>query len=93
MPADPIPTNERMVFDVPSDTRPDRKYRVDLLANEGAGRCSCTDFGTRRQPAIDAGEPSWTKRTSCKHTRRAAWYVIKKTLADLAHSESYPHAQ
>ncbi len=87
MPADPIPTEDRMVYEVPSDTRAGRKYRVDLLANAGAGQCSCTDFGTRRQSAIDSGGAPWTKATSCEHTRRVAWYVLRGLLKCMAQEE------
>lgn len=87
MPTDPQPTEERMVYQVPSDTRPGRSYRVDLLANGGAGQCSCTDFGTRRQPAIDNGVEPWSKRTSCKHTRRAAWFFMRDLLKEMAKQE------
>jgi hypothetical protein len=80
-------TSERMVFLVASDTPGRLPYRVDLLANGGAGRCACTDFGTRRQPALDAGEPIWTKRTSCKHARKAAWHVIRTTLPAMAREQ------
>jgi hypothetical protein len=81
-------TVERMVFLVRSDTHPRRQYRVDLLANDGAGRCACTDFGTRRQPNIDAGGEPWSKACSCKHARRAAWYLLRITLKALADEES-----
>lgn len=87
MPADPKETNERMVYEVPSDEVPGRKYRVDLIANRGAGQCACRDFNTRRQPAIDRGEPVWTKATSCKHSRRAAWFFIKKLFREMAQAE------
>jgi hypothetical protein len=83
-------TPERMVFLVRSDTNPQVRYRVDLLANDGAGRCACTDHRTRRQPNIDAGEPTWTKRSSCKHARRAAWYVLRLTLKEMAAQEDRP---
>ncbi len=50
-----IVTTERYVYEVPSERKPSLKYRGDLMANGGFGRCSCTDFSCRRQPAIDAG--------------------------------------
>lgn len=81
---DVLETGERMVFQVRSDDKPGKRYRVDLLANAGAGHCACPDFGIRRQPAIDEGKPIWTKATSCKHTRRAAWHVIRTTFPAMA---------
>ncbi len=84
-------TGDRMVFLVRSDRNPRVAYRVDLLANNGAGRCACTDFATRRQPNIDLKEPIWTKRTSCKHSRRAAWHVIRLTFPEMAAQEDRPN--
>jgi hypothetical protein len=80
-------TGERMVFLVRSDSNPLVQYRVDLLYNDGAGGCACRDFKTRRQPNLDAGEPIWTKRTSCKHSRRAAWHVIRQSFPEMAAQE------
>ncbi len=76
-----------MVFDVPSDRNPKITYRCDLLANGGASRCSCVDFSTRRQPALDAGGEPWSKECSCKHGRRAAWFFLKDLLKAMAKSE------
>lgn len=77
-----------MVFLIRSDTNPKVQYRCDLLANKGAGRCACIDFATRRQPKIDAGAPAWTADTVCRHTKRAAWHLLRLTLADLAAKET-----
>lgn len=64
-------SNERMVYQAVSESNPSKVYRIDLLANGGAGRCSCTDFGTRRQPALDKGMQWHTRETECKHLREA----------------------
>jgi hypothetical protein len=82
------PTGDRMVFLVVSETNPRNRYRVDLIANNGAGQCTCPDFRTRKQAAIDAGAESWTHRTSCKHSRRAARHVMRETFAAMAKSET-----
>ncbi len=66
-----IETPERMVYEAVSEGNKAVKYRVDLLANGGAGRCSCVDFATRRQPAIDAGQEWLLNITTCKHLREA----------------------
>lgn len=83
-------TVERYVYSVPSDRNPRVCYRVDLAANNGAGFCSCTDFGTRRQPAIDAGEPILTKATTCKHQRRALWQFLREVMPRLAAEDDRP---
>lgn len=78
------PTGDFMVYLVRSDRNMKIQYRVDLLANKGAGHCACTDWVTRRQPSLDEGSPSWTRQTSCKHARRAAWFVLKAELQRMA---------
>ncbi len=84
------PTLERYVYSVPSDRNPRVCYRVDLTANNGAGFCSCTDFATRRQPAIDAGEPILTNASTCKHLRRALWQFLREVMPRLADEEQKP---
>ena len=59
--SDPIPTGERMVWNVRSDTRAGRTYRVDLVANGGLGECTCKDWSTRRGPAGRAGASPGTR--------------------------------
>lgn len=86
----PRATGDRMVFEVPSDTKPGVTYRCDLTANSGAGWCACLDFATRRQPAIDDGAESWTRATSCKHLRAAARFFMRDLLKAMALSESTP---
>lgn len=83
-------TNERMVFLVSSDRKPSVKYRVDLTANNGAGWCSCTDWSTRRGPALKAGAESWTRESCCKHLRRAARVFLRDLLQAMAKSECEP---
>lgn len=89
----PQPTGDRFVYQVPSDKNPRICYRVDLTANNGAGVCQCKDFVTRRQPALDRGEPAWTQSSSCKHGRRAAWAFLQDVLPMLAAQEGRPPAK
>jgi len=84
------PTADFMVYLVRSDRNPKIQYRVDLLANGGAGHCACTDWATRRQKALDAGEEPWEKETSCKHAQRAAWYCLKLELKRMAKEQDRP---
>ncbi len=83
-------TGDRMVFEVPSATKPGVNYRCDLTANDGAGFCDCIDFATRRQPAIDDGAESWTRATTCRHLRAAARFFMRDLFAAMAKSESTP---
>ena len=85
-----IPTLERYVYSVPSDRNPRVCYRVDLTANKGATFCSCTDFATRRQPAIDEGKPILTNETLCKHGKRALWQFLREVMPRLAAEEDRP---
>lgn len=80
-------TDERMVFRVPSEKNPKVKYRVDLIANGGYGHCQCTDFATRRQPAIDEHFPADTRATLCKHLVRARRFFLNDLLRTLARND------
>lgn len=80
---------ERMVYIVRSDNAktPRKTYRVDLTANSGAGECACKDWGTRRLKAIRAGELTLTRKTTCKHFRKALAHFCRGLLRAMAESE------
>lgn len=59
-------------------------YLVDLSDNQGNGSCVCTDFITRRNPAIRAGAPLFTRETSCRHLIAVRKYWAMTTLRDIA---------
>lgn len=80
-------TSERMVFAVRSDRFAHIAYRVDLTANKGAGQCSCTDWGTRRWPALKAGAEPWSHDATCKHVRAAGTHLLRGLLKRMAESE------
>ncbi len=82
---------ERMVYLVASATSPGKRYRVDLIANAGAGWCECKDFATRRGPAIDAGRPHGTRSTLCRHGIIARRHFLNALLADMARAEQQPN--
>lgn len=83
-----VTTSERMVYSVASEKHGNAKrYRVDLLANNGAGACSCTDFCTRRQPNLDDGMPPMGPFTCCKHLRKAQLHFLLELLQEMAKSE------
>jgi len=82
-----ISCGERMVFSVQSERSPLKRYRVDLLANNGNGACSCTDHGTRRQPFLNEGGDGFVAEGSCKHVRKARTYFLRMLLRDMALSE------
>jgi hypothetical protein len=79
-----------MVWNVPSASRPGRTYRVDLLENNGHGRCQCVDHSTRRQPFLDVGGSGFDPRGSCKHVRRTRAFFLENLLKELARQESNP---
>ena len=76
-----------MVWNVPSDTHAGRSYRVDLVAEGGYGRCDCTDWNTRRWPAIKAGAAPGSRAVLCKHEIKARRYFLNALLAELATQE------
>lgn len=82
----PRETADRYVYEVPSDSGK-RTYRVDLVAHAGAGQCSCTDWDTRRWPAIRDGKEHGTRATLCKHGIRVRRYFLNQVLAELAKKE------
>jgi hypothetical protein len=83
--SDPVPDGTaHFVWNVPSDRNPARTYRVDLLSMGGAGECSCTDWATRRGPAIKAGMKPGTRETCCKHVVKVRAFFLQNLLTELA---------
>lgn len=82
-----LPCGDRMVYSVASEKSQTKRYRVDLLANNGAGCCSCTDFGTRRQPNLDLGFPPLSPATACKHLIKVQRHFLFELLKAMAKSE------
>ena len=70
-------------YEVQSETNGNKWYTVFLAENDGGGVCNCTDFSTRRQPALDKGEMVLTNRTACKHIKAAAWHFTRTVLIDI----------
>lgn len=85
-----IATPDRMVFHVESERKPGKAYRVDLIANEGAGQCSCADWNTRRTVALRTGGKPWTPPTTCKHQRAARDQFAADLFKAMAESERTP---
>ena len=79
----PIP-GEPLRYYVESWSSPTRPHVVDLAENKGNGACSCKDFVTRRQPAIDAKADLFTRETSCRHVIAARRHFTIHTLTDIA---------
>lgn len=48
---------------VPSESRRDITFLVDLAENNGFGCCACEHFSCHVQPCLDRGEPV----APCKH--------------------------
>lgn len=80
----------RFMYAVPSASKPGDWHTVDLTANGGAGCCTCRDHQTRRQPALDRGEPILTQPTLCRHLRRAYWHFLREVMPNLAAQEDRP---
>ena len=83
MKVEPI-AGEALRYYVESWSRPKLPYLVDLAENHGNGACSCTDFITRRQIAIRAGSPLFTRETSCRHCIAARKHFTIQTLTHAA---------
>lgn len=85
-----VPSGERMIYLVRSDTNPARQHRVDLLAYAGYGECSCRDYATRRRPAVKAGAAPGSRAVLCKHLIAARRYFLNYLLRKMALVESAP---
>lgn len=79
---------EVMRFHVESWSHPQRPHVVDLLAHTGRGECSCTDWQTRRGPAIKAGASQGSPEALCRHVKVARVYFLNKLLRSMAHDQS-----
>jgi hypothetical protein len=94
LPLTPQETGDRMVWLVPSRTKPNVSYRVDATGNNGAMWCACPDFRIRRQKNIDAGLPPLVPRsTICHHCEDLIFHFCRLLFADMARSESQPIAR
>lgn len=81
---------ECLRYYVSSATNPNAPHMVDLSENHGNGACSCRDWITRRNPAIKAGAPLFTRATSCRHVLAARRYFTIATLTEMA-ARLHPH--
>lgn len=79
---------ERFVFLVRSSQPRRPRYRVDLTAENGFGRCACRDWETRRWPAVKAGKPMGTRSTLCRHLILARRYFLNELLSALSMVEN-----
>lgn len=75
---------EVLRYRVRSESKPAHSYIVDLSENQGSGSCFCTDYQTRRVPAIKAGMPAFSREVSCKHIIAARTYFTQTTLKEMA---------
>ena len=76
---------ELMRYHVESWSRPRRPHVVDLLAYGGSGECSCTDWSTRRGPAVKAGE---SVGIYCRHVLAARSYFLNGVLSAMANQQA-----
>jgi hypothetical protein len=81
---------EPWCFHVESWSRPQQPHRVELLAQDGFGECSCTSWGTRKWPAIrdKTVKVRGTKATECRHVEAARVYKWNQQMRDLAAREA-----
>ena len=80
--------HEYMTYLVRSSSNPGKRYRCDLVAENGYGWCECVDFGTRRWPNIKPGAPMGTRDVLCRHLILARDYFLNALLVELAKKES-----
>lgn len=79
---------EPLCFSVESWTDAKHPHRVELLAQDGFGECSCTNWGTKKWPVIRDKQAKLrgTKATECRHVEAARIFYwnreIKRMAAD-----------
>jgi hypothetical protein len=70
-------------------------YFVDILENQGKGRCSCPDFECRIAP-IYSGKKQAPANTptfiaACKHQLRVKLFIADKFIAEMLKQKGYRH--
>lgn len=82
------------VFQVESSQTPQKPHTVDLLAHDGQGFCTCSDWSARCRPNMkrnpgafipygSASHPN-PARHCCKHVHVARTYFLREVLRGLA---------
>jgi hypothetical protein len=89
----PVP-GELGRFLVESWEKPESPHQVDLLAHQGQGACSCTDWVTRCRPNQKAHPHAFIPygtaknpdpaRQCCRHITVARTYFLREVLQGLA---------
>lgn len=64
----------RFTYEVESEEKPGAWYTVDIVGCNGAGSCTCTNWGVVRHPRIRKAE--WDKAYRCKHVGAASEYFL-----------------
>ena len=78
---------ELLTYHVESAHDRQEPHLVDLLANEGAGECSCMDWQTRRWPLVRDGADIRSPLIECVHIRAAKRYFMNDIIASaIAHA-------
>lgn len=77
----------RMVFLVESWTKPGLAHRVDLIARDGFGLCSCAQSQIRVHVAIKEGADWHDPKASCRHVLAARRFFLKKLLTHMSKGE------
>ena len=80
-----IPQDDVSNFLIQSEADPSTYYRVDLLAYNGEGRCTCDDYCTRIEPHRSRQiEPV---HKCCKHVRMAYEFLGREIMRKLSMSK------
>jgi hypothetical protein len=90
--------NEPMRFRVESWSDPKHPHMVDLLANGGAGQCSCKDWSVRRWPAIKYTTQNglaWQRMPElfCRHVIAARTHFTNQLLARMSADQGLTNAE
>lgn len=73
-----------MIYAVESWTEGREPHRVDLLAYEGRGECSCKSWQCRVEPALKGGASFYDPRGFCRHVQAARQFFLCRLLGQMS---------
>ena len=68
-------------FEVTSETKPDKTYRVRLNSSHAACNCDCEDWEFQCVPKLQKGAELFRVDTTCKHIMAAVIFDATRKLA------------
>jgi hypothetical protein len=67
-------------------------HRVELLAHQGRGECSCERWGFKAWPALKAGASWYDPHGFCRHVLAARQFFLCRLLTHMSDDSRKPRA-